>query len=231
MSKQSFFLTFIHKIVQSNQSQRVELYKEVKKMKFLYARVSSIGQNISRQTVNENEFDRVYIDKCSGKNTDRPQLQAMLNNLRPGDKITCKSIDRLARNTFDLEMLLKEISEKGCSVHFEKESLDFIPGENNSISNLTLHIMNAISQFERELIKERQAEGIAIAKAKGKFKGGTKKLSDYDVKELKELVPAKKISIKDAMKRYDISRASVYNYLKREYKGDNDKKDVKWVSE
>lgn len=188
-------------------------------MKFLYARVSSVTQNADRQILNESEFDRVYVDKCSGKNTERPQLKAMLDNLRPGDEIICKSIDRLARNTFDLETLLKEISEKGCSVKFEKESLTFVPGSENSISNLTMHIMSAIAQFERELIKERQAEGIAIAKAKGKFKGGTKKLSDYDAKELKNLVSAKEISVKEAMKRYGISRASVYNYLKQN-KGD-----------
>lgn len=191
-------------------------------MKFLYCRVSSIGQHTDRQTLNEKDFDRVYIDKCSGKNRARPELEAMLKNLRPGDEITCKSIDRLARNTFDLETLLKEISEKGCTVKFEKESLTFVPGSENSISNLTMHIMSAIAQFERELIKERQAEGIAIAKAKGKFKGGTKKLSDYDAKELKKLVLAKEISIKEAMKRYGVSRASVYNYLKRKNKNEED---------
>lgn len=184
-------------------------------MKFLYARVSSVGQNLDRQTVNESEYDRVYMDKCSGKDAERPQLQAMLDNLRPGDKIECHSIDRLARNTFDLESLLKEISEKGCSIEFIKERLIFEPGNEDSVSKLTLHIMSAIAQFERALIKERQAEGIAIAKARGKFKGGSKKLSDYDASELKELVAGKKISIKEAMKRYGISRASVYNYIKQ----------------
>lgn len=184
-------------------------------MKFLYVRVSSVGQNTDRQTLNESEYDRVYMDKCSGKDTKRPQLDTLLGNLRPGDKIYCHSIDRLARNTFDLESLLKQISEKGCSVEFKKERLTFEPGNEDSVSKLTLHIMSAISQFERALIKERQAEGIAIAKAKGKFKGGSKKLSKYDASELKELVLAKKISIKDAMKRYGISRASVYNYIRR----------------
>lgn len=190
-------------------------------MKFLYARVSSIYQNTDRQTLNENDFDRTYIDKCSGKNTNRPQLEAMLANLRPGDEITCHSIDRLARNTFDLESLLKQISEKGCSIHFIKESLNFVPGENNSISNLTLHIMSAIAQFERELIKERQAEGIAIAKAKHKFKGGQNKLSKNDTAELKYLLLSGRISVKDAMKKYNLCRASVYNYKKKQIKDED----------
>lgn len=200
-------------------------------MKFLYARVSSIGQNTDRQTLNEKEYDRLYIDRCSGKNTERPELQAMLSNLRPGDEITCHSLDRLARNMFDLQALIKEITDKDCSVVFVKENLRFEPGKNNPMSNLMLQILGGIAEFERELIKARQAEGIAIAKEKKKFKGSEPKIPDTLAAELKELVSTKKISIKDAMKRYNISRASVYNYLKREYKGDNDKKDVKWVSE
>ncbi len=194
-------------------------------MKFLYARVSSISQNTDRQTLNENEFDRLYIDKCSGKNTERPELQAMLSNLRPGDEITCHSLDRLARNMFDLQALIKEITDKDCSVVFVKENLRFEPGKNNPISNLMLQILGGIAQFERELIKARQAEGIAIAKDKHKFKGSQPKIPETLAAELKELVSSKKISIKDAMKRYNLSRASVYNYLKRDDK--NVKKDVK----
>jgi DNA invertase Pin-like site-specific DNA recombinase len=175
--------------------------------------------------LDEKDFDRTYIDKCSGKNTDRPQLQAMLDNLRPGDSITCHSLDRLARNTFDLLDLVKKITEKGCSIVFLKENLHFEPGKDNPISTLMMEILASIAQFERSLIRARQAEGIAIAKAKHKFKGSTEKLSSDAAKEMKELVSSKKISIKDAMKRYNISRASVYNYLKRDDK--DEKKDIK----
>lgn len=183
-------------------------------MKFLYARVSSVGQNIDRQVETTENYDRTYIDKCSGKDADRPQLKAMLDNLRTGDSITCHSLDRLARNTFDLLDLAKQITAAGCSVEFKKENLKFEPNKENPISDLMFHILAAIAQFERSLIKKRQAEGIAIAKAKGKFKGGSKKLSDFDANELKELVSSKRISIKEAQKRYGISRASVYNYIK-----------------
>ena len=99
--------------------------------------------------------------------------------------------------------------------------MNFVPGENNSISNLTLHIMSAIAQFERELIKERQAEGIAIAKAKHKFKGGQNKLSKNDTAELKYLLLSGRISVKDAMKKYDLCRASVYNYKKKQIKDED----------
>ena len=71
-------------------------------MKFLYARVSSLGQNEERQLVDTEQYDRTYVDKCSGKDADRPQLKAMMDNLRTGDSITCHSLDRLARNTLDL---------------------------------------------------------------------------------------------------------------------------------
>lgn len=183
-------------------------------MKFLYARVSSLGQNEERQLVDTEQYDRTYVDKCSGKDADRPQLKAMMDNLRTGDSITCHSLDRLARNTFDLLELVKKITESGCSVEFKKENLKFEPNKDNCLNNLMLQILGAIAEFERSLIKTRQAEGIAIAKAKGKFKGGSKKLSEYDATELKELVSSGRISIKEAQKRYGISRASVYNYIK-----------------
>lgn len=183
-------------------------------MKFLYARVSSLTQNADRQLTDNEQYDRTYVDKCSGKDADRPQLKAMMDNLRTGDSIICHSLDRLARNTFDLLELVKKITAAGCSVEFKKENLKFEPNKDNCLNNLMLQILGAIAEFERSLIKTRQAEGIAIAKTKGKFKGGSKKLSAFDAAELKELVTNKRISIKEAQKRYGISRASVYNYMK-----------------
>ena len=183
-------------------------------MNFLYARISSVSQNLDRQLQDTNSYDRVYEDKCSGKNTDRPQLQAMLSNLRPGDTITCHSLDRLARNTFDLLDLVKQITANGCTIRFLKENLTFEPGKENPISELMLNILASIAQFERQLIKTRQMEGIAIAKAKGKFKGGSKKLADTDASEMVEALKTGKITIKQAMTKYRLSRASVYNYMK-----------------
>lgn len=184
-------------------------------MEFLYARVSSVGQNTDRQTVNESSFERTYIDKCSGKDAKRPELEAMLSNLRPGDKITCHSLDRLARNLFDLQSLVKEITDKNCSIEFTKENLKFEPGEDKPMSTLLLQVLGSIAEFERTLIKARQAEGIAIAKAHGKFKGGKEKLKDYEIEELKELVQKKKLPITKIAEKFGICRASVYNYMKQ----------------
>ena len=183
-------------------------------MKFLYARVSSLGQNIERQTLNEKDFDRVYTDRCSGKDRERPELKAMLSNLRSGDEITCHSLDRLARNMFDLQSLVKEITDKNCSVVFVKENLRFEPGKNSPISTLMLQILGSISEFERSLIKARQAEGIAIAKLKHKFKGGKRKLTDYQIEELNKMIHKKTLTVSGAAEKYGICRASVYNYLK-----------------
>lgn len=184
-------------------------------MKFLYCRVSSVYQNTDRQTLDEKGFDRVYIDKCSGKDRNRPELEAMLSNLRPGDEITCHSLDRLARNLFDLQSLVKEIIDKDCSVMFVKENLRFEPGKDNAMSTLMLQILGSIAEFERALIKNRQAEGIAIAKARGKFKGGKNKLDDDDITELKELVRKKKMPITEVAEKFGLCRASVYNYMKK----------------
>lgn len=187
-------------------------------MKFLYVRVSSIGQHTERQLLTENNYDRVYIDKCSGKDRERPELTAMMSNLRSGDEIVCHSLDRLARNTFDLLSLVKDITNKGCSIVFLKENLRFEPGKDNAINNLMMQILASIAEFERNLIKTRQAEGIAIAKAKKKFKGKSEKLKEDAADELRNLLKEKKISIKEAMQKYGISRASVYNYLHRDSK-------------
>lgn len=183
-------------------------------MKFLYARVSSFYQNPDRQIIDDNRYDRTYIDQCSGKDMKRPQLRAMLDNLRPGDHIVVHSLDRLARNTFDLLSLVKEIKNKGCSIVFLKEHLEFLPDENNPVSNLMLEILGSIAEFERELIRARQAEGIAIAKQKHKFKGGKRKLTDYQIEELNKLVHKKTLTISGAAEKYGLCRASVYNYLK-----------------
>ena len=158
----------------------------------LYARVSSIGQNLDRQLQDSDKYDRIFEDKCSGKNTDRPALQEMLNYIREGD----------------------EVYAQGVSIHFIKENLHFSPDKDDATSQLILTILASIAQFERTLIRTRQREGIAIAKANGKFKGTKKRLTAAQIQELKELAQNRIVwPISELMKRYSISRASVYNYL------------------
>ena len=137
-----------------------------------YVRVSTVDQNIERQLEQLQYCDELFIDKVSGKDIERPKLQEMLRHIRKGDIIEVTSIDRLARNNIDLQNLVKEITAKGVVIKFLKEGLTF-GGEGNdkAISKMMLTMLAAIGEFERELIRERQREGIALAKAKGKYKG------------------------------------------------------------
>ena len=127
-----------------------------------YVRVSSFDQNPERQLENV-QTDRVFTDKASGKNTQRPQLEALLTFAREGDTIVVHSMDRLARNLDDLRRLVHSLTERGIRIEFLKENLTFT-GEDSPMSNLMLSVMGAFAEFERALLRERQREGIAIAK-------------------------------------------------------------------
>lgn len=135
-----------------------------------YIRVSSIQQNTDRQLVGV-ERDKEFIDKVSAKDTERPQLKAMLAHVREGDTVVVHSMDRLARNTKDLLEIVETLKVEGVSIKFIKENIAFTAGTDNSMNNLLLTMLGAVAQFERELMLERQREGIEAAKAKGKFKG------------------------------------------------------------
>jgi DNA invertase Pin-like site-specific DNA recombinase len=115
-------------------------------------------------------LDKVFEDKLSGKNADRVQLNRMLEFVREGDTVKIHSMDRLARNVDDLRRIVKGLTNKGIQVVFVKEGLTFT-GEDSPVSNLLLTMLGAVAEFERELIRERQREGIEIAKRAGLFKG------------------------------------------------------------
>ncbi len=138
-----------------------------------YKRVSSLLQNTSRQLVGVDNIDRIFEDKASGKNIDdRTQLKQMIAFVRDGDTIIVHSMDRLARNLTDLLTLVKQITNKGVTIQFIKENLTFSNSEqHSSINKLLLAIIGSIAEFERELILERQKEGIAQAKLRGVYKG------------------------------------------------------------
>jgi DNA invertase Pin-like site-specific DNA recombinase len=139
--------------------------------KVAYKRVSTAEQNTARQLDNMT-FDKVFEDKVSGKDTNRPKLQAMLEyGLREGDELYIHSLDRLGRNTADLIELMNQLRAKGVTVKFVKQGLEFKPDTNNSMNDLMFTMLAAFSQFERELMLERQREGIAKAKEEGKYKG------------------------------------------------------------
>ena len=147
-----------------------------------YIRVSSYDQATDRQ-LDDMPLDRVFTDKVSGKDTERPQLQALLAYVREGDTIVVHSMDRLARNVDDLRRLVQSQTKRGVRVQFVKENLVFT-GEDSPIADLMLSVLGAVAQFERDLIRERQREGIALAKQCGVYRGRRKSLAPDGVTEL-----------------------------------------------
>jgi DNA invertase Pin-like site-specific DNA recombinase len=141
-----------------------------------YIRVSTVDQNTDRQ-LDGMTFDRVYTDKLSGSDTNRPQLLDMIDWARAGDVVHVHSIDRLARSMADLLKIVSDLNAKGVHVKFHKEDMKFT-GEDSPMQKLMLNMMGSFAQFEREVMKERQREGIAKAKEKGVYKGRVKSVDD-----------------------------------------------------
>jgi len=177
-----------------------------------YIRVSSIAQNHERQ-LDGIQLDKVYIDKISGKNTDRPELNSLLEYARDGDTVIIHSMDRMARNLEDLRNLVTLLTSKEVSVQFIKEGLTFT-GEDSPMSILLLSVMGAFAEFERSLIKERQTEGVALAKKRGVYRGRKPSLSKEQVLELKQKVEngEKKTVL---AKEFGISRETLYQYIRK----------------
>ena len=137
-----------------------------------YIRVSTLDQNPDRQLEGV-QVGKVFIDKASGKDTQRPQLEALLNYVREGDTLVVHSMDRLARNLDDLRRMVQQLTGQGVWIEFVKESLAFT-GEDSPMANLLLSVMGAFAEFERALIRERQREGISLAKQRGVYRGRKK---------------------------------------------------------
>lgn len=145
-------------------------------MNIAYVRVSSVDQNEGRQIegLKKYNIDKWYIEKVSGKDTNRPQLQEMLDFVRDNDNVFILSFDRLARNTKDLLEIVEFLQNKNVHLISDKEHLD----SSTPAGKLMLTMLGAIAEFERECIRERQLSGIAIAKKEGKFKGRQVKAID-----------------------------------------------------
>jgi DNA invertase Pin-like site-specific DNA recombinase len=176
-----------------------------------YKRVSTIDQNTARQ-LDGLSLDRIFEDKASGKDTQRPQLQAALSYCREADTLVVHSMDRLARSLVDLRKIVSDLTRRGVIVEFVKENLRFT-GEDSPISTLLLSLLGAVAEFERALILERQREGIAIAKAAGKYKGRRPVLNAEKIRQLRERAASggKKTQI---AKEFGISRETLYTYLR-----------------
>jgi len=178
-----------------------------------YIRVSSADQNTARQ-LDGIELDLIYEEKISGATTARPELQALLKAVTTGDVVHVHSMDRLARSLYDLHKIVGEINAKGATVKFHKEAKEY-NGVFSAQDELFLQVLGAFSQYERSIIRERQAEGIAKAKASGVYAKHGKKpsINDNLVAELKRRVAAGEPKARVA-KELGISRDSLYRLLK-----------------
>jgi DNA invertase Pin-like site-specific DNA recombinase len=176
-----------------------------------YVRVSSFDQNPERQLENIS-LNKVFTDKASGKDTKRPELEALLAFAREGDTVVVHSMDRLARNLDDLRRLVQMLTKRDIRIEFVKEGLHFT-GEDSPMANLLLSVMGAFAEFERALIRERQREGIALAKKRGAYRGRKKALSPEQVADLRQRAAAGEQ--KAALAReFGISRETLYQYLR-----------------
>lgn len=173
-----------------------------------YVRVSSVDQNTVRQ-LDGIQVDKIFTDKASGKDTNRPQLQAALDYLRDGDVLVVHSMDRLARNISDLLHTVETLNGRGVVVEFVKESLTFT-GDDSAISKLMLTIMGGVAEFERAMIRERQLEGIAKAKQAGKYRGRQSTMTTAQVQAIRDSVAAGEN--KTALARqFGVTRQTIYN--------------------
>ena len=176
-----------------------------------YVRVSSFDQNPQRQLEGV-QVDRIFTDAASGKDTLRPQLEELIAFVRQGDIVVVHSMDRLARNLDDLRRMVQGLTGRGVRIEFIKEGLSFT-GEDSPMAHLMLSIMGAFAEFERALIRERQREGIALAKQRGAYRGRKKSLSPERAGELRRRAAAGEKPAHLA-RDFSISRETVYQYLR-----------------
>ena len=176
-----------------------------------YIRVSTFDQNPERQ-LEGIQVDRTFTEKASGKDVNREQLEVLMTFVRTGDTVVVHSMDRLARNLDDLRRIVQFLTKNGVRIEFIKENLTFT-GEDSPMANLMLSVMGAFAEFERALIRERQREGIVLAKQRGAYRGRKRALSDTDIVALKLRVVAgeKKAQI---ARDFGISRETLYQYLR-----------------
>ena len=175
-----------------------------------YARVSSFDQNPERQ-LEHVKVDRLFTDTASGKDMARPELERLLAFVREGDTVVVHSMDRLARNLDNLRLIVRKLTKRGVCIEFVKENLNFT-GEDSPMANLMLSVMGAFAEFERSLIRERQREGIALAKLRGVYRGRKKSLSTEQADRLIQRVVDGEQKATLA-REFGISRETVYQYL------------------
>jgi DNA invertase Pin-like site-specific DNA recombinase len=181
-----------------------------------YARVSSFDQNPDRQLEGAS-VARTFVDKASGKDVQRPELDELLAYVREGDTVVVHSMDRLARNLDDLRRIVQNLTRHAVRIEFMKEGLTFT-GEDSPMASLMLSVMGAFAEFERSLLRERQREGIALAKRRGAYRGRKRSLNSEQIGEVKRRIAAGEQKTRIA-RDLGISRETIYQYLRQSAAG------------
>ncbi len=187
---------------------------KIKGQKVGYIRVSAIDQNTESQKslLGNVGMDKVFEEKLSGKNTDRPQLQTMLDYVREGDTVYVKDLSRLARNTKDLLDIVEYLTQKGVGLFSIKENID----TSTNFGKLMLTFLGAIYEFERANLLERQRDGIAVAKKLGKYKGRKKVEKPANFKEVYQKWINRQITSVLAIRELNISEYAFYKFVREE---------------
>jgi len=180
-----------------------------------YARVSTGEQNLDRQ-VAQLKAEKVFTyftDKRSGGSRERPGLDEAMRYVRAGDQLVFTSMDRCARSLIDLHSIVEELVQRGVSVKFIKEGQTYSK-DSTPVAKLMLGLLGAVAEFERSIIRERQAEGIARAKKRGVYKGRARVLTEDQVAQARQWVELG-VPKAEIARRLGIGRTSLYNYLKQ----------------
>ncbi|RYM60191.1 hypothetical protein BSR03_17255 [Serratia proteamaculans] len=179
-------------------------------MKIGYIRVSTLDQNLERQTevMKSEGAERIFQDKASGKNNDRPQLKKMLESLRSGDVVIVKSVDRMARSYSAFYLIWEEIKEKGASLRVVDLGMTL---DNSPMTAFLVSIMAAVAELERGMIRERQKEGVKIAKEKGVYTG-----RKPDIEKHNQIIKLRRagLTVDEIVKTLKVGRATVFRVMK-----------------
>ncbi|WP_143253805.1 recombinase family protein [Alkanindiges hydrocarboniclasticus] len=177
-----------------------------------YIRVSSVDQNTERQLVGL-KLDKVFTDKISGAKKNRPALDELIEYVREGDTVLVHSMDRMARDLENLINIVKTLNGKGVTVKFNKENITFTANSDNPMDKFLFHVVGAVAEFKRALIREAQREGIAVAKRKGKYKGRKPALTDAQLAELK--TDKDVLTPKELTAKYQVHYQTIWRYIKK----------------
>ena len=178
-----------------------------------YIRVSSFEQNPERQ-LDSLKLDKTFIDKASGKDVKRPQLEAMLNYVRDGDTVIVHSMDRMARNLDDLRRLVNELTHRHVAIQFIKENLKFT-GEDSPMANLLLSVMGAFAEFERAMLRERTKAGLISARKQGRIGGRKPKFESHQLDEIVRMVTTGEKTAAEVARLFEVHPATISRILAR----------------